>query len=266
MNLEQVARDTRALTVKMIANAKSGHPGGSLSMIEALVLLHCEEMQPQPYHPLAEGGDIFILSKGHGFPAQAALWAVLGWIPEAEAMSLRKLGGSIQGHPSRQHQKMSIVSSGSLGQGVACGVGFALAYKIQGVKRRVYVLCGEGCLNEGITLEACRIAAYYQLHNLCLLVDFNRKQSDRYSQLMVHPERELEALGFMTEPCLGHSFHAIRSMLNLAKQVHTRPMAIILHTVKGKGVPAWEADSDGMHGSVTLSEKDLQMALEAING
>jgi transketolase len=272
MNLEQVARDTRALTIRSIAAARSGHPGSCMSAVEAMVLLHCEVMRGTEgqYHP-DKAQDIFVLSAGHKAPLLYSLWSVLGWIPEADTLSLRKLSSPYQGHPSRQHTPWCWTSTGSLGQGLAVAVGYALAYRRQGLDKKVYCLASEGDLNEGISTEALRLAVHFKLNNFTLLVDYNKKMSDRHSQLMVHPVAELEGLGLLVEECLGNNFHSIRSLLSLAGKVHTRPMAIILHTIKGYPISYMINDPDAYHGSVCLSQDEVDRALleletEVING
>lgn len=262
MGLDEIARQVRELTVRAIKNCGSGHPGGSLSAVEIMVLLHCEVMRPQPYHP-DQAQDIFILSGGHKCPALYALWGVLGWVDPDSVLTLRKLGSPFQGHPSYQHTPWIHASSGSLGQACAVAVGYALAYHRAGLDKIVYCLVGEGDLNEGITTEALRIAAYYKLTNFVLIVDYNRRMSDRHSKVMVNPGRELEGLGFMVEPCNGHLFSGLRASFQM---IESKPTAIVAHTVKGYPVPAWMDDPDGAHGSLTLSQDDLDMALGAING
>ncbi len=263
-DLKQLAKRTRALTVRILREAASGHPGGALSMVEIITLLHTEVMRPQPYHP-DKAQDIFILSGGHKWVSLVALWSCLGWIPESDALSLRKLSSPYQGHPSRLHTPWCWTSTGSLGQGTAVSVGYALAYQRQGVDKKVYCLLGEGDLNEGVTLEAMRIASHYRLNNLVWILDHNFKMSDHHSKIMVHPSQEAAAFGWLVVDGInGHSFQALRDAFDLAETSRGRPVFIVAETRKGYPIHFMLEDADSYHGSVKLSQEDVDLALKQL--
>ena len=262
-DLKDIARQVRILTIRSLAQATSGHPGGSLSMIEIITMLHCEVMQPQPYHP-DHAQDIFILSAGHKVPSLYALWGVLGWVDPADVLTLRQLGSPFQGHPSYPHQKWLHCSSGSLGIAASVSVGMALGRKQMGNRGRVYCLIGEGDLNEGITLESLRIASHYKLDNLCFILDFNQKMRDGESKIMVKPKQELEAFGLDIWTVDGHDFSALSQTFKMSQSIIRKPVGIIARTVKGKGVAAYESDPSGGHGSLTITDGDLQSFLEEL--
>lgn len=256
VDLEQTVRDVQRNIIMSIFHAKSGHPGGSLSAAHVLTLLYFEVMREQ---------DIFILSKGHAAPCLYAVLAQKGLIPMESLSTLRHLSSPLQGHPSLQHLKEVHASSGSLGQAFSVACGYALAYHRQGLDRRVFVLLGDGECQEGIVTEAARIAAHYNLSNLVCLVDYNRKQSDRYSINFANPEAEFRAFGWSVTGCNGHDFAALRTALRLATEAERGPQCVVAHTVKGYPIKYMMDDPDSYHGSVCLSEQDVQEALECLN-
>ncbi len=262
VDLKEIARQVRILTLQSIARAGSGHPGGSLSATDIMVQLFFETMQPQPYSWSDPNRDIFILSKGHAAPALYSIFYLLDILTLDQLMALRKGdGGPAQGHPSYPHLPQVETSSGSLGVAASVSVGMALGRKQTGSSGRVYCLLGEGCLNEGLTLESLRIASHYQLDNLCFVLDFNQKMSDEYSKIMVNPRREFDAFNWSVRLVNGHSFDQLRVGFRSAWEYRGYPTFIIAETIKGKGVSWMEADPAGYHGSVTLSQDDLDKAL-----
>lgn len=263
MDLEQIAKQARRNLLRSIHQATSGHPGGSLSCVEILTWLYCREMRPQPYDPTNPNRDRFILSKGHGCPALYSIWAELGLIDETEYLELRQLGSRLQGHPSVTHLPLVETSTGSLGQGFSVAVGMALGQQRQGNGARTYVLLGEGDLHEGIAAEAARFAGYYKLSNLIAVLDYNKWQSDKHSVLMINPVEEFIAYGWEVFVCdNGHDFGWLVVAFR-QKAIRERPLLIVAHTVKGEGV-SWMEDKPEFHGSLTLSDEQLEAALEEL--
>lgn len=262
-DLKEIARQVRILTLQSIARAGSGHPGSALSMVEIITLLYCEVMQPQPYHP-DHAHDIFILSAGHKCPSLYALWGVLGWVDPADVLTLRQLGSPFQGHPSFPHFDWLHCSSGSLGVAFSEAVGMALGRKLTGQPGRIFVLLGDGELHEGIVAEAARIASYHSLSNLVAILDWNSKQSDGLSAMMVRPLYEFGSWGWSVKVAHGHNFDELRWSFNALSP--SRPNVILAQTIKGKGVLAYEQDPSGGHGSLSISDQELQSFLKELEG
>lgn len=259
------AQQVRRLALRYIKEASSGHPGGCLSAAEILVSLYFNLALPQPYHPAAADRDIIILSKGHSAPALYACWQLLidSGLPQpdwwgAGPETLRKVGSAFQGHPALKHTPWCETSTGSLGQGLAVGAGMALALRKKG--RRVYVIAGDGELEEGIVAETARLASFYRLHNLTVIVDRNGLSSDRCSIMVSRPNLEFAAYGWDVAECDGHNVADIDKVVRRSWQVKSKPTLIMAYTVKGKGWRRAEKDLDRMHGSVMLSDKDLAEA------
>jgi len=282
-DLKRLAREVRKRAIRYIHASSGAHPGGSLSVADILTALYFKVAEPQPvYQPDHPNRDIIILSKGHSFPALMATWELL--IEESHnyldsdfislppwwdggPITLRQINSPFQGHPSLTHTPWCETSTGSLGQGFAVAVGMAYGLKQKGQDRRVYVVLGDGELQEGIVAEVARAAAWLGLDNLTAIVDFNGLASDRYSRTIDDPVKEFRAWGWHSFDCNGHRFGALYdSLVNGPKRGNGKPTCIIAHTIKGKGVPAFENDPDGCHGAVTLSDEDLQMTLEALDG
>lgn len=247
--LSQKARQLRIWTLRMVAEAGSGHPGGSLSEIELLTALYYSKLRLYE-DPRDERRDRFVLSKGHANPPLYAILADKGWLREEELMTLRKTHSRLQGHPDRNKCPGIDCSTGSLGQGISVAVGMALGLKLKKSDSRVYVLTGDGELDEGIVWEAATAAAHYKLDNLTLIVDRNRLQLDGATE-DVMALRDLRAkftaCGFMTEEIDGHDFTAILAALENSEA--GKPHCIIADTVKGKGVSFMENNAD-WHGKV----------------
>mgnify|MGYP001580233679 CR=1 FL=1 len=261
-DLKEVARQIRILTLRSIHASRAAHPGGSLSCTEIMVSLFFEQMQPNPYSWSDPNRDIFINSKGHSAPCQYSILHLLGILTLDQLMNLRKGdSGPCQGHPSYPHLPQVEASSGSLGVAASVSVGIALGRKQTGNPGRVYCLIGEGDLNEGVTVEAARIASHYQLDNLCWILDFNQKMSDGYSKIMVSPRREFDALNWSVRLVNGHNFDQLRVGFRGARETKGFPTVIIAQTIKGSGVSWMESDPAGYHGSITLSQEDLDKAL-----
>ncbi len=228
--------------------AKSGHPGGSLSAIDLITALWFKEMRhtdPKDFnHP---DRDRFVLSKGHGVPALYAVLAKKGYIDPAELMTLRKLGSRLQGHPDRVRLPIVESSTGSLGQGLSVAQGLALGLKLNRSKARVYCLMGDGELQEGQVWEAAMSAPKFKLANLCAIVDHNRGQIDGPVDKVMPIEPLVDkwsAFGWKVFRIDGHDFNAIETTLGQARALeadgHGQPVMIVADTVKGKGVSFME--------------------------
>jgi len=263
-HLREMARQIRVLSLKMTAAAKSGHPGGSLSAADIVAALYFYKMRYNPRNPKDPGRDRFILSKGHCCPAVYAALALLGVIPEKELMNFRKLGSMLQGHPDRNRTPGIEVSTGSLGQGFSMGAGMALAAKIDGKRHKVYVVLGDGEMQEGIVWEAFMFAAHQNLNNLVAIIDQNGCQNDSFvmETLNVYPlAPKLKAFRWNVIEIDGHDMGAIVEALDAADESEG-PTAIIATTVKGKGVSFMENDPQ-WHGKA-LNGEQLSKALKEL--
>ncbi len=264
---EEIARRIRIDIIKAVYNAGSGHPGGSLSAADLITALYFGEMNVDPRNPKMEGRDKFVLSKGHAVPAQYAALGERGYFPVEEMMSLRKLGSPFQGHGNCHKVAGIEMSTGSLGQGVSAAVGMALANRLDRSKGRIYVLLGDGELQEGIVWEACMSAGHYKLDNLCVIVDWNGLQIDGKNDdvMRVAPIADkFRAFGFHTVETDGHDFARIFDAFDEAGGVKGSPSAIIARTVKGKGVSFME-DQVGWHGKAP-NEEQAREAVEELGG
>ncbi len=255
-------RRVRALILKMIHGAGSGHPGGSLSCVEILVVLYRMILHHDPDNPSMEDRDRFVLSKGHGAPALYAVLARCGYLPEEELATLRKVGSRLQGHPHMQSLRGLDSSTGSLGHGLSIAVGMALGLRLKDNPAGVYCLLGDGELQEGSVWEAAMSAPALGLNNLCALVDNNRVQLDGPTAevMPVDPlEEKWSAFGWEVLRCPGHDVDALITAL---KGEAARPRVIIADTVKGRGVSFMEGDSL-WHGRAP-DEGELKKALREV--
>ena len=252
----------KACTVRMgviegVFNAKSGHPGGSLSVADILTYLYFDHMNVDPKNPKDENRDRFVLSKGHSAPALYAVLALKGYFDWDELKSLRHVGAMLQGHPDMKGTPGIDMSTGSLGQGISTACGMAIAGKMDNKDYRVYTVLGDGECEEGQVWEAAMFAAHKKLDNLVAIVDSNGLQIDGDIAKVMSPypiDKKLEAFGFHVETIDGHDFDAIASALDTAKTVKGRPSAIIMKTVKGKGVSFMENQAS-WHGSAPNDEQ-----------
>lgn len=241
----------------MICEAKSGHPGGSLSIVDILTALYYGEMKIDPTKPKMEGRDRFVLSKGHAAPALYAVLAERGYFPKEELMTLRKFGSHLQGHPDMKKVPGVEISTGSLGQGLSVANGMALNAKLFQEEYRVYVMMGDGELQEGQIWEAVMTAAHYKLDNLCAFVDVNNLQIDGSVDVVMGVEpldKKWEAFGWNVISIDGHNFEEIFSALETAKTCKGKPTLILAKTVKGKGVSFME-NVCGFHGTAPTAEE-----------
>ena len=255
--LENAARNISIGVIEETHAAKSGHPGGSLSIADILAYLYFSELNIKPENPAWEDRDRFVLSKGHCAPGLYAALANRGYFPVSELTTLRKLDSRLQGHPDMTLTPGVDMSSGSLGLGISSAAGMALAGKIAGKNYRVYTIVGDGESEEGQVWEACMFAAHYKLDNLCVIVDWNGLQIDGPVAEVMNPtphDKKLEAFGFHVITVDGHDFDALEKAFNEAKTVKGKPTAIIAKTVKGKGVSFME-NQVKWHGTAPNDEQ-----------
>ena len=260
--LEQRACDMRIDIVRMIAEAGSGHPGGSLSCADILTALHFGGvMEHRPSEPDWEERDRFILAKGHAAPALYAALALAGYFPEDELMTLRKLGSRLQGHPDSNQVPGVEVSTGSLGQGLSIAAGAAAGLKLDGKPQCVFALLGDGECQEGQVWEAAMFAAHRNLDNLVAIVDRNGLQIDGSTEDVCAPgdlAAKFEAFGWDAREVDGHDIGALVEALSAAKaQRDGKPHAFIARTVKGRGVSFMEGQA-GWHGKAPNADQLAQ--------
>ena len=244
--------------------AKCGHPGGSLSAADLFTYLYSKEMNVDPANPKWEDRDRFVLSKGHTAPGLYAALAQRGFFPVEDLITLRKAGSYLQGHPNMNSVPGVDMSTGSLGQGISTACGMALAAKVKGKDYRVYTLLGDGEIQEGQVWEACMFASHYKLDNLCIFIDNNGLQIDGDVAKVMSPYpivEKLEAFGFYTQAIDGHDMEAIDKALTTAKAVKGQPSAIVMKTVKGKGVSFMENNA-GWHGKAPNDAEHAQAISE----
>ena len=242
--------------------AKCGHPGGSLSAADMFTYLYNKELNVNPADPKWEDRDRFVLSKGHTAPGLYAALAYRGFFPVEDLLTLRKVGSYLQGHPNMNTVPGVDMSTGSLGQGISTACGMALAAKLKQKTNRVYTLLGDGEIQEGQVWEACMFASHYNLDNLCVIVDNNGLQIDGDVAKVMNPhpiDAKLEAFGFDVQVIDGHDFDAIEAAMEHAKTVKGQPSAIIMKSVKGKGVSFMENNA-GWHG-VAPNDAQFEQAM-----
>ena len=231
-------------------SAKAGHPGGSLSAADLFTYLYFQELNVDPANPKWEDRDRFVLSKGHTAPGLYAALAHRGFFPVEDLTTLRHIDSYLQGHPNMNSVPGVDMSTGSLGQGISCAVGMAMGLKHQGKSARVYTLLGDGEIQEGQVWEACMAASHYKLDNLVVIVDNNGLQIDGDVAKVMSPypiADKLEAFGFHTIAIDGHDFDQMEQAFAEARTVKGKPTAIVMKTVKGKGVSFMENNA-GWHG------------------
>ena len=237
--------------------AKAGHPGGSLSAAEVFTYLYFKEMNVVPKNPKWANRDRFVLSKGHTAPGLYAALAHKGFFPVEDLPTLRHIGSYLQGHPNMNETPGVDMSTGSLGQGISAAAGMALAAKYQGKDCRVYTLLGDGEIQEGQVWEACMFAAHYNLDNFCAIIDNNGLQIDGKVADVMSPypiDEKLKAFGFDVTVVDGHDFEQLEAAFAQARATKGKPFAIIMKTVKGKGVSFMENNA-GWHGKAPNDEE-----------
>jgi transketolase len=266
--LKQKAVELRKTTLTMIHEAKSGHPGGSLSAADMVAALYFREMKVDPKNPKWEDRDRFILSKGHVCPIQYSALAMLGYFPYETIYTLRQYGSILQGHPDMKRCPGIDISTGSLGQGLSVGVGMALAGKRDKKDYRVFVVVGDGESQEGQIWEAAQTSVKYGLDNLYVIIDDNGLQCDGIcDHIMPNQdlEKKFEAFGFETRRIDGHSMEEIVGTLDELRGIkNQKPKCIVLNTVKGKGVSFMENVVE-WHG-IAPNADEYKIAMEEVAG
>ena len=263
--LQSIATEVRVNILKMLAKAGSGHSGGSLSAVEILTALYFSKMRHDPKNPYWEDRDKFVLSKGHGAPVLYAVLGLSGYFSTDHFDTLRKLGSILKGHPNSTTTPGVEVCTGSLGQGLSQANGLAVAAKLDKRNTRVYVLLGDGEIQEGQVWEAAMTARHYKLSNVCAVIDHNGLQIDGpvVEIMNINPIKEKwEAFGWHTIEVDGHNFDEIFSALDEADGISDKPTAIIARTVKGKGVSFMEGKVE-YHGASPTPE-ELERALKEL--
>ncbi len=263
--LKLTAANVRKHVLTGVHAAKSGHPGGSLSIADVLTFLYCEVLNVSPDTKNSPDRDRFVLSKGHCAPALYGILAERGFFPKEDIKTLRRTGSYLQGHPDMKGIPGIDMSSGSLGQGISAANGMALAGKIDKKDYRVYTILGDGELEEGQVWEAAMYAAHYKLDNLTAFVDFNGLQIDGDVSKVMSPlpiDKKFEAFGWNVLLCDAHDFNALADAINKAKSYIGKPTVIILKSVKGKGVSFMENNA-AWHGNAPNDDQYAQ-AMEEI--
>ena len=272
IELKKLACKVRMGVIEGTFNAKSGHPGGSLSIADIITYLYFDEMNVDPKNPAWEERDRFVLSKGHTAPALYSALALKGFFPFDLIKTLRKPDSILQGHPSMRYTPGVDMSTGSLGQGISAAVGMALGAKLKGKEFRVYTALGDGEIEEGQVWEAAMFAGNHALDNLVAVVDYNNLQIDGSLDEVNSPcpiDEKFAAFGWNVIVINGHCFDEIDEAFKKAKEFKGKPTCIVAKTVKGKGVSFMEDKCD-WHGSAPNAEqyeqamKELGDALAAL--
>ena len=273
LELQKAANEVRKGILTSVHAAKAGHPGGSLSAAEVFTYLYFEEMNIDPQNPKKPDRDRFVLSKGHTAPGLYAALANRGYFPVEDLKTLRHIGSHLQGHPCLQHTPGIDMSSGSLGQGISAAVGMAVSAQISNDSYRVYTLLGDGELQEGQVWEAAMFAGHRKLDNLVVIVDNNGLQIDGKIEDVCSPypiDEKFRAFQFhVINVADGNDFDSLRAAFQEARATKGQPTAIVLKTLKGKGVSYMENQA-GWHGKAPNDEeyeiamKELEKAGEAL--
>ena len=264
--LMAAACKVRMGAIKGLPAAKAGHTGGSQSAADLFTYLYFKELRIDPKNPKWEDRDRFVLSKGHTAPGLYAALALRGYFPEEDLLTLRQIGSHLQGHPNMNLTPGVDMSTGSLGQGVSTAAGMALAAKYQGKDCRVYTLLGDGEIQEGEVWEAFMFAHHYKLDNLCVIIDNNGLQIDGRVEDVMSPypiPEKLRAFGFQVYEIDGHDFEQMETAFNQARETKGVPSAIVMKTVKGKGVSFMENQA-GWHGKAP-NDEEFEIAMNELS-
>lgn len=265
--LRSVATEIRKNIIRSIHAAGSGHPGGSLSATDILTVLYFHKMKVDPKNPKWEARDRFVLSKGHAAPVLYAALAEKGFFNKEELLKLRHTDAMLQGHPEMKGIPGVEMSTGSLGQGFSSSIGMALASKLDKKSNRIFVLLGDGELQEGIVWEAAMAAGHYKLDNLTAFIDYNGLQidgpNDEVMKVSPLPEK-WKSFGWNVVEIDGHSFYEIIEAIEKAENTKGQPTMIIAKTIKGKGVSFMENEVN-WHGNAPKKE-EAETALRELGG
>ena len=268
IDFESKATHIRELILNALAEAGSGHTGGSLDLVDIFTVLYFDHLRHRPSDPKWEERDKVILSIGHTAPVLYATLAAAGYFPEEEMMTLRKLGSRLQGHPSYEFKLPGLETcSGSLGQGLGVALGMALSAKMDGKPTRVFCVMGDGEQQEGSVWETAMAAAHYKADNLCAIIDRNRLQIDGGTEevMGIDPLKDKwVAFGWKAIEIDGHDYSQIKMALEMADKTKDQPTVIIADTVMGKGVASIE-NNNQWHGKVPTKEQ-LPVFLEEVRG
>ena len=258
IDFKNKATHIRELVLTALAEAGSGHTGGSLDLVDIFTVLYFDHLRHDPHNPQWEDRDKVVLSIGHTAPVLYATLAAAGYFPEEEMMTLRKLGSRLQGHPSYEFQLPGLETcSGSLGQGLGVALGMAMVAKMDGKQNRVFCVMGDGEQQEGSVWETAMAAAHYKADNLCAIIDRNRLQIDGGTEevMGIDPLRDKWiAFGWKALEIDGHDLSQIKTALEMADITKGQPTVIIANTVMGKGVPSIE-NNNAWHGKVPTKEQ-----------
>jgi transketolase len=266
-SLCRTANEIRKDIIRMLTEAGSGHPGGSLSCTDILTALYFNVLNHDPKNPKAPDRDRVVFSKGHGAPALYAALAHSGYFPIKDLITLRKLDSPLQGHPDMRRLPGLEASSGSLGQGLSIAVGIALAGKLDKKDYKTYAILSDGETNEGQTWEAAGFAGHHKLNHLITIVDYNKFQLDDATKNILDMEPFVDkwkAFRFEVFEIDGHDMKALLDTLERARKIKNKPVAIVAHTIKGKGVSFMEGDNH-YHG-VAPTQEECQRALKELEG
>ena len=259
-----IANKVRKNALTAVYSAASGHPGGSLSVADVLTYLYCEVMNVDAKNPKMADRDRIVLSKGHTCPALYSVLAYKGFFPEADIATFRKADSYLQGHPDMNKVPGIDMSTGSLGQGISAAGGMALAAKIDKKDYRVYAILGDGELEEGQVWEQAMFASHYKLDNFTIFVDFNGLQIDGDISEVMNPtpiDKKFESFGWNVVMADAHDFESLEAAVNNAKATKGQPTAVIMKSVKGKGVSFMENQA-GWHGAAPNEEQYNQATKE----
>lgn len=257
------ANEIRKGIIEAVYSGQSGHPGGALSCAELFAFLYEEEMNIDPQNPTDPDRDRFVLSKGHVCAGLYAAMAVRGYLPKEELRTFRKLGSRLQGHPSIHYLPGIDMSSGSLGQGISAAVGIAQGARLRNKDYRVYTLLGDGEIEEGQVWEAAMFAGAKKLDNLVVIIDNNNLQIDGPIADVNSPypiDKKFEAFNFHVINVDGHDFDQLRAAFKEARKTKGVPTAIVMKTIKGRGVSYME-NQVGWHGKAPNDEQ-YRIAME----
>ena len=264
--LEKISNEVRKDIIKCVHSAKSGHPGGSLSIADVMTVLFFYEMNIDKNNPENPDRDRFVLSKGHCSPALYGVLAEKGFFDRNELAEFRNINSRLQGHPDMKHIPGVDMSTGSLGQGLSAANGMAIAGKLDNKDYRVYTVLGDGEIEEGQVWEAAMTSHKYKLDNLCVIVDNNNLQIDGTIEEVINPypiDEKFKSFGFEVFEVNGNNIEDIMEALKKAKEVKGKPTCIIAKTIKGKGVSFMENKVE-WHGKAT-SEEEFNLAMEELN-
>ena len=262
--LSITANKVRKNALTAVYSAKSGHPGGSLSIADVLTYLYFEVMNIDPKNPKNPDRDRFVLSKGHTAPALYSVLAQRGYFPTEDVKTFRNISSYLQGHPDMKGVPGVDMSTGSLGQGISAAGGMALSAKLDNKDFRVYTILGDGELEEGQVWEQAMFAAHYKLDNLTAFIDFNGLQIDGDITKVMNPtpiDKKFEAFGWNVIVCDAHDFNSLEDAVNKAKATKDKPTAVIMKSVKGKNVSFMENEAS-WHGAAPNEEQYNQAMAE----